>query len=52
MSSSAKLWETDISHTLIGVQDGLSPIEKGVGISGQTTYVFTLGPSHPTHRNL
>ena len=44
--------ETDTSHTLVGVQDGPPPTEKGVGISGQTTYVFTPGPSHPTHRNL
>ena len=40
------------SHTLVEVQDGPPPTEKGVGISGQTTYVFTPGPSHPTHRNL
>ena len=40
------------SHTLVGVQDGPPPTEKGVGISGQTTYVFTLGLSHPTSRNL
>ena len=33
--------ETDTSHILVGVQDGPSPIEKGVGISGQITYVFT-----------
>ena len=33
----AKLWETDISHTLVGEQDGPSPMKKGVGISGQTT---------------
>ena len=52
MSSSAKLWESDTSHTLVGVQNGPSPTEKGVGISGQTTYVFTPGPSHPTRRNL
>ena len=25
----------DISHTLVGEQDGPSPMEKGVGISGQ-----------------
>ena len=31
----------DISHTLVGEQDGPSPMEKGVGISGQTTEVFT-----------
>ena len=29
--------ETDTSHTLAGVQDGPSPMEKGVGISGQNT---------------
>ena len=52
MSSTAKLWETDAFHTLLGVQDGPSPMEKGVGISSQTIYVFTLGPSHPTPRNL
>ena len=27
----------DMSHTLVGEQDGPSPMEKGVGISGQTT---------------
>ena len=52
MSSSAKLWETDTSHTLIGVQDGTSPTKKGVGKSGQTTYVFTPGPSHPTQESM
>ena len=52
MSSTAKLWETDTSHTLVGVQDGPSPPEKGVGISGQTMCAFSLGPSHPTSRNL
>lgn len=30
---------TDTSHILAGAQDGPSPMEKGVGISGQTTYV-------------
>ena len=34
--------ETDTLHTLVGVQDGSSPMEKGVGISGQITYAFTL----------
>ena len=52
MSSTAKLWETDTPHTLVGVQDGPSPTEKDVGISGQITYVFTFGSSHPTTRNL
>ena len=33
------------------MQDGPST-EKGVGISSQITYVFTLGPSPPTSRNL
>ena len=28
--------ETDTSHTLAGVQDGPSPMEKGVGISSQS----------------
>ena len=27
----------DISNTLVGEQDGPSPMKKGVGISGQTT---------------
>ena len=44
--------ETDTSHTLAGVQDGPSPMEKGVGISSQITYAFTPGHSHPTSRNL
>ena len=34
--------ETDTLHTLVGVQDGPSPMEKGVEISGQITYAFTL----------
>ena len=34
--------DTDTLHTLVGVQDGSSPMEKGVGISGQITYAFTL----------
>lgn len=52
MSSTVKLWETDAFHTLLGVQDGPSPMEKGVGVSGQITYAFTPGPSHPTRRNV
>ena len=52
MSSSAKLWETDTSHTLLRMQDGLSPMEKSVGITGQITYAFTPGLRHPTPRNL
>ena len=52
MPSTAKLWETDTSHTLVRVQDGPFSTEKSVGISSQTMYVFTLGPSHPTLRNL
>ena len=35
------------SHTLVGVQDGPFPMDMGMGISGQITYVFTPGPSHP-----
>ena len=52
MPSTAKLWESEISHTLVGVQDGPSSMDMGMGISGQITYVFTPGPSHPTRRNL
>ena len=37
---------------LLGVQDGPFPTEKGVQMSRQTTYAFTLGLSHPTFRNL
>ena len=44
--------DRDLGVALIGVQDGLSPIEKGVGISSQITYVFTLGPCHPMPRIL
>ena len=44
--------ETDTSHMLVGVQDCPFPTEKGVQMSCQTTYTFTLGPSHPTLRNL
>ena len=44
--------ETDTSHILAGVQDGPSPMEKGVGISSQITSVFTLGPCHPMPRIL
>ena len=44
--------ETDTSHTLVEVQHNPSPTEKGVGISGQTTYAFTPGPSHSTPKNL
>lgn len=51
MPSTAKLWETDTSHTLVAVQDGPSPLEKGAGISGQTMCAFSLEPSHPTSRN-
>ena len=32
----------DISHTLVGEQDGPSPMEKGVGISRQITYALPL----------
>ena len=34
--------ETDTSHTLAGVQDGPSPMEKGVGITRQITYSLPL----------
>ena len=44
--------ETDTSHMLVGVQDGPFPTEKGVQMSIQTTYAFTLGLSHPIFRNL
>ena len=37
---------------LVGVQDGPFPTEKGVQMSSQTIYAFTLGLSHPTFRNL
>lgn len=37
--STAKLWETDTSHTLVEVQDGPSPME-GVGISGHTMCIY------------
>ena len=36
---------------LVGVQDGPFPTEKGVQMSSQTTYAFTLGLSHTTFRN-
>ena len=52
MPSTAKLWESDISHTLVGVQDGPFPMDMGMGISGQITYVFTPGPSHPTQESM
>lgn len=42
MPFTAKLWETDTSHMLVGVWDGPFP-EKGVQMSIQTTYAFTLG---------
>ena len=34
------------------MQDGPFPTEQGMGMSSQTTYAFTLGPSHPTLSNL
>ena len=37
---------------LVGVQDGPFPTEKGMQMSSQTIYAFTLGLSHPTFRNL
>ena len=45
MSSTAKPWETDTSHTLIGVQDGPSPTEKGGEISGQPHMCLPLDPA-------
>ena len=44
--------KTDTSPTLVEVQDGPSPMERSVGISGQTMCAFTLGPSHPAPKNL
>ena len=44
--------KTDTSHTLVEVQDGPSPMERSVGISGQTMCAFIFGPSHPTPKNL
>lgn len=43
--------KTDTSYTL-GVKNGTCPVEKGTEIPSWTTYVFTLGPSHPMSRNL
>lgn len=37
---------------LVGVWDGPFPTEKGVQMSIQTTYAFTLGLSHLIFRNL
>ena len=37
---------------MVGVQDSPYPTEKGVELSNQTTYAFTLRHSHPTLRNL
>ena len=44
--------KTDTFHTVVEVQDGPSPMERSMGISGQTMCAFIFGPSHHTPKNL